>query len=146
MHVVSMTRVTVRFVAVMVTRRISEGPSRQPSIAYASGHQSLVDGTLSLQLLHHSGTVAVSFGVDAESLQHRQPHIAQRRVLRQDEMLAQHVENLPIPIGRPGEAEEIADFIAFLMGPKARFFCGSILFCDGGTDALIRPDAWPAGL
>jgi hypothetical protein len=31
------------------------------------------------------------------------------------------------------------------MGPKARFFCGSILFCDGGTDALTRPDAWPVG-
>ena len=63
-----------------------------------------------------------------------------------DPVLAQHVENLPIPIGRPGEPHEIADFVAFLMGPKARFFCGSILFCDGGTDALIRPDAWPTCL
>ena len=33
--------------------------------------------------------VAVSHSVDAHSLQHCQPHIAQRGVLRQDEMLAQ---------------------------------------------------------
>jgi len=44
---------------------------------------------LGLQLLHDARAVAVSFGVDAESLQHRQPHIAQRCVLRQDEVLAE---------------------------------------------------------
>lgn len=22
--------------------------------------------------------------------------------------------------------------------------CGSVIFCDGGTDALLRPDDWPA--
>ena len=32
----------------------------------------------------------------------------------------------------------------FLLGPDARFFCGSVLFVDGGTDALLRPDATPA--
>src|ERR1700685_2650662 len=32
----------------------------------------------------------------------------------------------------------------FLLGPQARFFCGSVLFCDGGTDALLRPEDWPA--
>jgi len=71
---------------------------------------------------------------------------AMDRGMLEDEVLAKHVENLPIPIGRPGEAGEIADFIAFLMGPHGRFFCGSVLFCDGGTDALLRPDAWPTCL
>ena len=31
----------------------------------------------------------------------------------------------------------------YLLGPEARFFCGSLLFADGGTDALLRPDDWP---
>ena len=44
---------------------------------------------LRLQLVHDARAVAVSFGVDAKSLQHRQPHIAQGRVLREDKMLAQ---------------------------------------------------------
>jgi len=30
----------------------------------------------------------------------------------------------------------------FLLGPEARFCCGSVLFCDGGSDALLRPDTF----
>ena len=32
----------------------------------------------------------------------------------------------------------------YLLGPEARFFCGSLLFCDGGTDALIHTHDLPA--
>ena len=35
----------------------------------------------------------------------------------------------------------IASAIAFLLGPDAAFCCGSVLFVDGGSDALLRPDA-----
>jgi NAD(P)-dependent dehydrogenase (short-subunit alcohol dehydrogenase family) len=49
-----------------------------------------------------------------------------------------------IAVGRPGRPEEIAGLIAYLLGPEARFFVGSIIFCDGGTDALFRADDWPA--
>ena len=58
--------------------------------------------------------------------------------------LAPMIEQFPIPVGRPGRAEEIAAFIAFLLGPDARFFCGSVVWLDGGSDALLRPDDWPA--
>ena len=37
--------------------------------------------------------------------------------------------------------EAIAAPIAFLLGPDAAFCCGSVLFVDGGSDALMRPDA-----
>ncbi len=47
------------------------------------------EGLLSLQLVHDARTVAVSFGARAESLQHGQPYVAQRRVFRQDEVLAE---------------------------------------------------------
>jgi NAD(P)-dependent dehydrogenase (short-subunit alcohol dehydrogenase family) len=50
----------------------------------------------------------------------------------------------PLPLGRAGRPEEIAALVAYLLGPDARFFCGSIVFCDGGTEALLRPDAWPS--
>ena len=29
-------------------------------------------------------------------------------------------------------------------GSRRRFFCGSVLFCDGGSDALLRTNDWPA--
>ena len=50
----------------------------------------------------------------------------------------------PVPIGRPGRPEEIAAVLAFLLSPDAGFFCGSVLFCDGGSDAAVRPDDYPA--
>ena len=49
-----------------------------------------------------------------------------------------------IPVGRPGRPEEIAGLLAYLLGPEARFFCGSVIFCDGGTDATFRTNDWPA--
>ena len=49
----------------------------------------------------------------------------------------------PVPIGRPGRPEEIANFLAFLFSPAASFFCGSVLFIDGGSDAALRADDFP---
>jgi NAD(P)-dependent dehydrogenase (short-subunit alcohol dehydrogenase family) len=63
---------------------------------------------------------------------------------RADPTLGPLLDLFPIPIGRPGRPEEIAALIAFLLGPDATFFCGSVVFADGGTDALLRPDDWPA--
>jgi NAD(P)-dependent dehydrogenase (short-subunit alcohol dehydrogenase family) len=63
---------------------------------------------------------------------------------RRDPVLGPMIDQFPIPVGRAGRAEEIAAFIAFLLGPDARFFCGSVVWVDGGSDALLRPDDWPA--
>ncbi len=61
-----------------------------------------------------------------------------------DPILGQHMDKFPMPIGRNGKAEEIAEFLCFLLSDRARFFVGSILFIDGGTDALLRADDYPA--
>ena len=47
------------------------------------------------------------------------------------------------PLGRNGRPDEIAALLQYLLGPDARFFCGSILFCDGGMDAMTRADDIP---
>jgi NAD(P)-dependent dehydrogenase (short-subunit alcohol dehydrogenase family) len=57
-----------------------------------------------------------------------------------DPVLGPSLEALPIPIGRRGEPEDIAAVVAFLLDPSSSFVHGSILFVDGGTDALVRPD------
>jgi NAD(P)-dependent dehydrogenase (short-subunit alcohol dehydrogenase family) len=49
----------------------------------------------------------------------------------------------PVPIGRPGRPEEIAAVLAFLLSPDATFFCGSVVFADGGTDATVRTRDFP---
>jgi NAD(P)-dependent dehydrogenase (short-subunit alcohol dehydrogenase family) len=62
---------------------------------------------------------------------------------RADPVIGRFVDEFPLPIGRTGQPDEVAAFVQFLLGPDARFFCGSVLFVDGGTDALLRPDASP---
>ncbi len=49
-------------------------------------------------------------------------------------------ERLEIPVGRLASPDEMAGIIAFLLSPAAAFIHGSILWADGGIDALIRPD------
>jgi NAD(P)-dependent dehydrogenase (short-subunit alcohol dehydrogenase family) len=51
------------------------------------------------------------------------------------------IRALPIPLGGFGRPEQIAAAIAFLVGPDSAFCCGTIFFADGGSDALLRPDA-----
>jgi NAD(P)-dependent dehydrogenase (short-subunit alcohol dehydrogenase family) len=53
------------------------------------------------------------------------------------------IERMPLPIGRPGTPDDIAALAALLLGSGGSFFVGSVLFVDGGTDALIRGDDWP---
>lgn len=52
----------------------------------------------------------------------------------------------PLPLARPGTADEVAGLLAYLLGPDAGFFCGSVVTMDGGTDAALRADDWPAPL
>jgi NAD(P)-dependent dehydrogenase (short-subunit alcohol dehydrogenase family) len=64
--------------------------------------------------------------------------------MRADAKAGPMLDMLPIPAGRPGRAEEIAAVIDLLLGPDGTFFCGSVVFCDGGSDALLRTNDWPA--
>ncbi len=62
--------------------------------------------------------------------------------LRQDPVLAGFADSYPTALGRPGRPEEIAATIAFLLSAEASLLVGSVVFADGGTDALSHPQ-WP---
>jgi NAD(P)-dependent dehydrogenase (short-subunit alcohol dehydrogenase family) len=64
--------------------------------------------------------------------------------MRSDPDVGPLLAMLPIPVGRTGRPEEIAALIDFLLGPDGGYFCGSVVFCDGGSDALLRPNDAPA--
>lgn len=64
---------------------------------------------------------------------------------RRDPLTAEGMEMFlnTIPAGRGGRPEEIAALVAFLLGGESSFFVGSVVFCDGGTDASFRGRDWP---
>lgn len=47
-----------------------------------------------------------------------------------------------IPMGRPGKPEDMAKATSFLLSDDSSFICGTVLFIDGGHDALFRPDTF----
>lgn len=59
-----------------------------------------------------------------------------------DPELGPLIEALPVPLDRRASADEIAAVAQFLLSDDAAYVHGSILFCDGGSDALVRPDAF----
>ena len=65
------------------------------------------------------------------------------RAGQDDEAYGPLMAALPIPTGEPTSPDLIADWILFLLSPPARYACGSVIFVDGGTDAMLRADDWP---
>lgn len=53
------------------------------------------------------------------------------------------IRSFPVPTGGFATPDQIAAWIAFMLTDAADFLCGALVFVDGGTDAMVRPDDWP---
>ena len=60
-----------------------------------------------------------------------------------DEVYGPLMDAFPVPVPETPDADALAAWVEFLLSPVARFACGSVVYVDGGTDALLRTDDWP---
>ncbi|UVE17408.1 SDR family oxidoreductase [Pseudomonas sp. LS44] len=58
---------------------------------------------------------------------------------QEDPRFGEATRQFVAPLGRAGHPEEIATLVAFLQSPQAGFIHGSVVFVDGGMDAMARP-------
>jgi enoyl-[acyl-carrier-protein] reductase (NADH) len=62
--------------------------------------------------------------------------------VRSDRVFGRFADSYPTALRRPGRPEEVAAAVGFLLSEQASLLVGSVVFLDGGTDALRRP-RWP---
>ena len=68
---------------------------------------------------------------------------AMTRPLLDQPAMKSALEHIPIPRGRWGRPDEIANAIKFMLSSDSSYVVGQVLFVDGGTDALLQPTAHP---
>ncbi len=57
-----------------------------------------------------------------------------------DPLWGDAIRNFPVPLGGFAAPAQIASALAFFLSDASSFCAGSVLFVDGATDALLRPD------
>ena len=63
--------------------------------------------------------------------------------LKDVEAARKALEAMPIPAGRWGQPDDIANVILFLLSQQSSYIVGQTILVDGGTDAVLNPRSHP---
>lgn len=104
----------------------------QPHLAYACSKYAIT---------HHARSLASGWGQRGMRLNVVAPGAVQtplHQASLEDARFGKAVREFVAPLGRAGRPEEIAALVTFLQSEQARFVHGSVVFIDGGMDAMVR--------
>ena len=116
--------------------------ARAASLATAGG---IAYASVKLALARWTRRQAPAWAADGIRLNALAPgntHTPLTAVTLADPEIGPLMEAVPVPVGRWADPDEIAAAAEWMLGRDSSFLLGTVLFVDGGTDALVRPDTF----
>ncbi|WP_298189974.1 SDR family oxidoreductase [uncultured Pseudomonas sp.] len=107
--------------------------ANQPSMAYAGSKYAV--SVLVRRLVHDWAKNGVRLNVVAPGVVETPLYKAST----EDPRYGEATRNFVAPLGRGSQPQELAEAIRFLLSPQASFMHGTVVFVDGGMDAMMRP-------
>jgi NAD(P)-dependent dehydrogenase (short-subunit alcohol dehydrogenase family) len=108
----------------------------------SSGHEAYASSKLAVaKWVRRAAPVLATEGITINAIAPGYIETNMTLSVAQSETYGQAIKDFvaSIPIGRSGQPDDIAHLTRFLLSPEASFITGSVLFIDGGHDALFRP-------